>query len=112
MYIRDWYEMLEREHSVSRSNRVYGLLFRFLDEKKTDMYLEQIEINPKYRGRGYLKRILTNLCKEFHCSITLNCVPELAPMYSHIGCFTLMPEEKWFYSDLVEFYFDPLGINY
>ena len=98
--------------SVSRVNRIYGILFKFLDEEKTDLYVEQIVIKPEYRGRGYLKRILTNLCKEFSCSITLQCVPELAPMYLHIGCFTMLPIDKWLYSDLIEFYFDPLGINY
>lgn len=109
MLLSDWYEHLRKEGFI-RKNRVYGIIYSFL--QTGELYLEQIEIFPQYRGRGYLKRILDNLCKEYHTSIVLECVPELAEIYSHIGCFTTLPYERWRYSDLIEFYYDPLGIHY
>jgi hypothetical protein len=106
MTVAEWQERLVQNNAVCRSNKIYKMIFWHLD--KTEIMVEQIYIEPEYRGRGYLKRIFTNLCKEFNSSLVFECYGDLRPMYEHIGAFTMTPR----YYGLIEMYFDPLGINY
>ncbi len=106
MTYREWKERLDTNHAVFRNNRIYDIVFwQFSD---TEIYVEQMFIKPKYRGRGYLKRIFTNLCKEYNKPLIFQCYDELVPMYEHIGAFTMTPRRY----GLIEMYFDPLEVSY
>lgn len=106
MTVAEWQDRLARNHAVCRSNKIYSIIFWRFNE--SEIMVEQMFIQPEYRGRGYLKRIFTNLCKEFNSSLIFECYGELRPMYEHIGAFTMTPRQY----GLIEMYFDPLGINY
>lgn len=99
--------MIERciDGEYFRDNRVYSLNYRFFD--CDTLYLEHIWINHQYQGRGYLKRIFDGLVKKYNCAIVFECYGELVPMYTHIGCFTMLDNPDSF--SLREMYYDPLG---
>lgn len=103
MTIAEYYEHI-RKNCTCRSNKIYDIIFYQFDKK--EIYVEQIFIKPEYRGRGYLKKIFTDLCKEFNCSLIFQCYEELIPMYEHIGAFHYSANPH----GLVEMYFDPLQI--
>lgn len=91
---------------IHRQNKVYSIWFKQFS--KTEVYVMQITIKPEYQGRGYLKRIFDNLCKEFKSSLIFQCYEWLYPMYKHIGAFTMTNNPH----GLIEMYYDPLNINY
>ena len=51
------------------------------------IYIQWIELDEDYRGKGYLKGAIEALEKEFYDKkfITAECDDELLPMYEHLG---------------------------
>ena len=102
------YNKYLNENCVCRHNKVYTLFFRRISEH--EILVERINIHRQYRGRGYLKRIFNNLCKEFTSSIALECCYDLVPMYRHIGFFSLI--ETDYYREIYEMFYDPLEVTF
>ena len=106
MIYQDYNEYLKKDCTL-RANRIYTIIFRRLSN--CEILVERINIRQKYRGRGYLKRIFDNLCREFNSSIVLECFPDLVPMYIHIGFFYIPTSDNW--RPMYEMYYDPLNVN-
>lgn len=103
MLYTEWLKHVEKR-CITRKNKVYSVIFQITS---SGIYVERISISPAYRGRGYLKRIFTNLCKEFRKPIYFECTQDLRPMYEHIGCYSLDNHYKFD----IEMYFDPFEFD-
>lgn len=90
---------------------IYYVRFKITDE--SEIYLEDVIIHPKYRRKGYLRKIMDNLCTEYKCSLFFESArDEIIPMYEHIGAFVYEPDENGDVCRCKTMIYDPLGINY
>lgn len=92
--------------SESKSNKIYTIHYRKIE--KDEIYVLNVFIQPKYRKRGYLRRIFNTLCKETNSFLVFECYSDLVDLYKKIGAFTL--KESINIGELVEMYYDPLNL--
>lgn len=90
---------------------VYYVRFKIISE--SEIYLDDVVIAPKFRKKGYLRKILDSFCNEYKCSLFFESArDEFIPMYEHIGAFVYEPDEDRDTCWSKTMIYDPLGINY
>ena len=103
MLYSDYCKHIER-NCTKRVTDKYTVIFRKLSD--TELYIEQVFIQPEFQNQSLIRTIFKELTEEFHCMLVFECCSDLIPMYRHIGCFytTNCPE------GLVEMYYDPFNL--
>lgn len=66
---------------VSISNKIYDINFSICD----NIFINIFYIKPKYRGRGYSRKIIQSLQKKYDKNISLVCFPTLLKFYKKLG---------------------------
>jgi len=63
------------------TNKIYTIDYDICDV----IFINHISVNKEYQRKGYCRRILNNLQKQYQLPIALECWPTLLEFYINLG---------------------------